>query len=40
MKINEVIQRKVQEQATPGATSAGNIATLANPHDAAGPDRF
>ena len=40
MKINEVIQRKVQEQATPGATSAGNIATLANPHVAAGPDRF
>ena len=40
MKINEVIQRRVQEAATAGATSAGNIATLANPHVAAGPDRF
>ena len=40
MKINEVIQRRVQEQATSGATSAGNIATLANPQVAAGPDRF
>ena len=37
MKINEVI---VKEQATAGATSAGNIATLSNPHVAAGPDRF
>ena len=36
MKISEVIR----EQATAGATSAGNIATLANPHVAAGPDRF
>ena len=40
MKINEVIQRRVQEAATAGATSAGNIANLANPHVAAGPDRF
>jgi hypothetical protein len=40
MKINEVIKRKMQEQATAGATSAGNIATLANPQVAAGPDRF
>ena len=40
MKINEVIQRRVQEAATAGATSAGNIASLANPHVAAGPDRF
>ena len=40
MKINEVIIRRVQEQATAGATSAGNIATLNNPHVAAGPDRF
>ena len=36
MKINEI----VREQATAGATSAGNIASLANPHVAAGPDRF
>jgi|TARA_R110001592_G_scaffold97925_2_gene280035 hypothetical protein len=41
MKINEVIRhKKIGEQATPGATSAGNIATLNNPHVAAGPDRF
>ena len=37
MKINEVI---IREFATPGATSAGNIAALNNPHVAAGPDRF
>jgi len=36
MKINEIIQ----ETATAGSTSAGNIATVANPHVAAGPDRF
>ena len=40
MKIKEVIIKRVQEQATAGATSSGNIATLANPHVAAGPDRF
>ena len=40
MKINEVIAQKIKEQATAGATSAGNIATLNNPHVAAGPDRF
>ena len=41
MKINEIITHKrLGEQATAGATSAGNIATLANPHVAAGPDRF
>ena len=41
MKINEIImQKRLGEQATAGATSAGNIATLANPHVAAGPDRF
>ena len=40
MKINEVISQKIKEQATAGATSAGNIATLNNPHVAAGPDRF
>ena len=40
MKINEVITQKIKEQATAGATSAGNIATLSNPHVAAGPDRF
>ena len=41
MKINEVIaHKKMREQATAGATSAGNIASLANPHVAAGSDRF
>ena len=37
MKINEII---IREQATAGATSAGNIASLVSPHIAAGPDRF
>ena len=37
MKINEVIMR---EQATAGATSAGNIATVVSPHIAIGRDRF
>ena len=40
MKINEVIIRRVQEQATAGATSAGNIATVVSPHVAIGKDRF
>jgi len=40
MKINEVITQKIKEQATAGATSAGNIATLNSPHVAAGDDRF
>jgi hypothetical protein len=37
MKINEVIFR---EQATAGATSAGNIASVVSPHVAIGKDRF
>ena len=37
MKINEVI---VKEQATAGATSSGNIASVVSPHVAIGPDRF
>ena len=37
MRINEVIFR---EQATAGATSAGNIATVTSPHVAIGKDRF
>ena len=37
MRIGEVIMR---EQATAGATSAGNIATVVSPHIAIGPDRF
>ena len=37
MKINEVI---VREQATAGATSAGNIASVTSPHIAIGKDRF
>ena len=40
MKINEVITRRVQEQATAGATSAGNIASVTSPHIAIGRDRF
>lgn len=40
MKINEVIIRRVQEQATAGATSAGSIATVVSPHIAIGKDRF
>ena len=40
MKINEVIVRRVQEQATAGATSAGNIASVTSPHIAIGKDRF
>ena len=36
MKIIEVI---VREQATAGATSAGNIAAVNNPHVAIGKDR-
>ena len=39
MKINEVILRRIQEQATAGATSAGNIATVVSPHIAIGKDR-
>jgi len=40
MKINEVIVRRVHEQATAGATSAGNIASVVSPHIAIGKDRF
>jgi len=39
MKITEVIIRRVQEQATAGATSAGNIASVVSPHIAIGKDR-
>ena len=39
MKINEIIARKIEEQATAGATSAGNIATVTSPHIAIGKDR-
>jgi len=37
MRINEIL---VKEQATAGATSAGNIATVVSPHVAIGADRF
>jgi len=37
MKINEII---IREQATAGATSTGNIATVVSPHIAIGKDRF
>ena len=40
MKINEVIQLNIKEQATAGATSAGNIASVVSPHIAIGKDRF
>ena len=40
MRITEIIHRKFQEQATAGATSAGNIATVVSPHIAIGRDRF
>ena len=40
MKLHEIILRRVKEQATAGATSAGNIASLNSPHVAAGDDRF
>ena len=40
MKINEIIIRRINnEQATAGATSAGNIATVTSPHVAIGKDR-
>ena len=37
MKINEIL---IRETATAGATSAGNIASIANPQVAIGSDRF
>ncbi len=40
MKINEIIIKRIQENATAGATSAGNIATVVSPHIAIGQDRF
>ena len=40
MRINEVIARKIKEQATAGATSSGNIASVVSPHIAIGKDRF
>ena len=41
MRIVEIItHKKLGEQATAGATSAGSIATVVSPHIAIGPDRF
>ena len=40
MKINEVIIKRIQEAATAGATSSGNIASVVSPHIAIGRDRF
>ena len=37
MRINEIL---IREQATAGATSSGNIATVTSPHIAIGRDRF
>lgn len=37
MLIKEII---IKEQATAGATAAGNIASVISPHIAIGPDRF
>ena len=40
MKILEIIiHKRIGEQATAGATSAGNIATVTSPHVAIGKDR-
>jgi len=40
MKILEIITHKrIGEQATAGATSSGNIATVTSPHVAIGKDR-
>ena len=40
--MSDVYKRQilVRENATAGATSAGNIATVTSPHIAIGPDRF
>ena len=40
MRINEIILKRMQEAATAGATSAGNIASVVSPHVAIGRDRF
>tara|TARA_Y100001972_G_scaffold127618_1_gene185019 strand:- start:211 stop:483 length:273 start_codon:yes stop_codon:yes gene_type:complete len=40
MRINEIILKRIQEAATAGATSAGNIASVVSPHVAIGRDRF
>lgn len=40
MYINEIISKRIREQATAGATSAGNIASVTSPHIAIGKDRF
>lgn len=37
MRIKEIT---IKEEATAGATSAGNVATVVSPHIAIGPDRF
>ena len=39
MKLHEIILRRVKEQATAGATSSGNIATVTSPHVAIGKDK-
>ena len=39
MRLHEIIIRRVEEQATAGATSSGNIATVTSPHVAIGKDR-
>ena len=39
MKLHEIILRRVKEQASAGATSSGNIATVTSPHVAIGKDR-
>ena len=37
--MREIFERKVSEQATAGATSSGNIASVVNPHLSPGPAR-
>ena len=39
MKLHEIIIKRIKEQATAGATSSGNIATVTSPHVAIGKDR-
>ena len=39
MRYSEFLILKIKEQATAGATSSGNIATVVSPHIAIGKDR-
>ena len=39
MRYSEFLKLKIKEQATAGATSSGNIATVVSPHIAIGKDK-